>query len=165
ALADGSPSVVGFEANGGFLVGNDLTVDGQKLSALPTRDAVLPALLVLAMAKQQGCNVSALLAGLPKRYTASDRLQDFPVDHSRALLDSLQRDDTAYQSLWGNELGRLARSDLTDGLRLIFDNGEVVHLRPSGNAPELRCYAEADSMDRAQNLVALSLQRIADNYK
>ncbi|MBL6986732.1 MAG: phosphomannomutase, partial [Methylobacter sp.] len=63
------------------------------------------------------------------------------------------------------ELGRLARRDLTDGLRLIFDNGEVVHLRPSGNAPELRCYAEADSMGRAQNLVTLSLQRIADNYK
>lgn len=159
-LAAGSHSVVGFEANGGFLVGNDLTVGGQPLSALPTRDAVLPALIVLAMARQQGGKVSDLLTALPQRYTASDRLQDFPVANSRALLDSLQSDDTAYQRLWGNDLGGLARRDLTDGLRLTFDNGEIVHLRPSGNAPELRCYAEADSMERAQALVTLSLQRI-----
>jgi len=165
ALADGSPSVVGFEANGGFLVGNDLTIGQQTLSALPTRDAVLPALIVLAMARQQGGKVSALLAGLPQRYTASDRLQDFPAERSRALLDSLQCDDAAYQSLWGNELGTLAGKDLTDGLRLIFDNGEIVHLRPSGNAPELRCYAEADTMERARTLVILSLQHIADGYQ
>ncbi len=163
-LAAGSSSVVGFEANGGFLVGNDLMVEGQRLAALPTRDAVLPALAVLAMARQQGCKVSALLSGLPHRYTASDRLQNFPVANSRALLDSLQSDDAAYQSLWGNELGAVALRDLTDGLRLTFDNGEIVHLRPSGNAPELRCYAEADNMERAQALVTLSLQRIAEAY-
>lgn len=160
-LATGSSSVVGFEANGGFLVGNDLTVNGQPLAALPTRDAVLPALAVLAMARQQGAKLSSLPAGLPQRYTASDRLQNFPVADSRALLDRLQSNDTAYQSLWGNELGALARRDLTDGLRLTFDNGEIVHLRPSGNAPELRCYAEAAGMERAQSLVRLSLQRIA----
>ncbi len=160
----GSPSVVGFEANGGFLVGNDLAVGGQTLAALPTRDAVLPALAVLAMARQQGGKVSALLTGLPRRYTASDRLQDFPVANSRALLDSLRSDETAYQSLWGNELGAVARRDLIDGLRLTFDNGEIVHLRPSGNAPELRCYAEADNMERAQTLVTSSLQRIAEDF-
>ncbi len=164
-LAAGSPSVVGFEANGGFLVGNDLMVGGRTLVALPTRDALLPALIVLAMARQQGSNVSGLLSGLPQRYTASDRLQDFPVASSRALLDSLQNDETAYQSLWSNELGSVVQRDLTDGLRLTFGNGEIVHLRPSGNAPELRCYAEADSMERAQALVTLTLQRIAKDYK
>ncbi|MGZ4958481.1 MAG: phosphomannomutase [Methylomonas sp.] len=164
AQAQGYAGVAGFEANGGFLAGNGLTVGGRKLAALPTRDALLPALAVLAMAKQQGQKVSILLADLPKRYTASDRLQDFPVASSRALLEKLQNDDTAYLSLWGNELGTIKRRDLTDGLRLTFDNGEIVHLRPSGNAPELRCYAEADSMDRAQTLVALSLRRIGQDY-
>ncbi len=162
ALATGSSSVAGFEANGGFLVGNGLTVGGQTLAALPTRDAVLPALAVLAMARQQGSKVSALPAGLPQRYTASDRLQNFPAADGRALLDRLQSDDNAYRSLWKNELGALAQRDVTDGLRLTFDNGEIVHLRPSGNAPELRCYAEADRMEQAQALVTLSLQRIAD---
>jgi phosphomannomutase len=162
ASADGSSSVAGFEANGGFLAGQGLSVNQHDLPALPTRDAVLPALAVLAMASQQGTKVSALLADLPQRFTASDRIQDFPVANSRALLDRLQNDATAYRGLWGEELGELAGRDLTDGLRLSFENGEIVHLRPSGNAPELRCYAEASSMRRAENLVKFSLQRIAD---
>ncbi|WP_425453675.1 hypothetical protein [Marinomonas pollencensis] len=32
--------------------------------------------------------------------------------------------------------------DETDGLRMILNTGDIVHLRPSGNAPELRCYME-----------------------
>jgi phosphomannomutase len=36
-------------------------------------------------------------------------------------------------------------ADQTDGLRLSFDSGDVVHLRPSGNAPELRVYTESDT--------------------
>jgi phosphomannomutase len=161
AEANGSHSVVGFEANGGFLVGKGLRVADQLLAALATRDAVLPALALLAMAKQQDCKMSALTSNLPARFTASDRLQNFSIADSRALLERLQADETAYQSLWGTELGVITNTDLTDGLRLTFANGEIVHLRPSGNAPELRCYAEADNMARAQNLVNSSLQRIA----
>ncbi|MCK9608401.1 MAG: phosphomannomutase [Methylomonas sp.] len=160
----GGQGVAGFEANGGFLAGHGLTVAGRMLAALPTRDAVLPALVLLAMAKLQRCKLSALTANLPKRYTSSDRLQDFPAADSRALLAQLQQDDTAYQSLWGTALGTVARRDLTDGLRLTFTNGEIVHLRPSGNAPELRCYTEADNMPRAQALVTLTLREISSKY-
>ena len=39
-------------------------------------------------------------------------------------------------------------------LGLTFDNAEVVHLRPSGNAPEFRCYAEAGTAARATDLCA-----------
>jgi phosphomannomutase len=162
AEANGSLSVAGFEANGGFLAGNGLRVGQHTLAALPTRDAVLPALALLAMAKQQGVTLSALSTNLPKRYTASDRIQNYPTNNSHALLDRLQQDDAAYQSLWGDSLGQIVNRDLTDGLRLTFANGEIVHLRPSGNAPELRCYAETDSIDRAQTLVNQTLKRIAE---
>lgn len=158
--AQGRGGVAGFEANGGFLAGEGLLIAGQPLAALPTRDSVLPALALLAMAKQQGQKLSALTTHLPKRFTASDRIQNFPAASSQALLDHLQSDANAYQSLWGNELGAVVQRDSTDGLRLTFENGEIVHLRPSGNAPELRCYAEANEMERAQYLVATSLQRI-----
>jgi len=161
AIATGSPSVAGFEANGGFLAGHGLKVGEQTLQALPTRDAVLPALALLAMASQQACKISDLLINLPQRYSASDRIQNFPTANSLALLDRLQNDDAAYLALWGNELGIISHRNLTDGLRLTFADGEIIHLRPSGNAPELRCYAEADTMERAKALVALSLQRIA----
>jgi phosphomannomutase len=33
-----------------------------------------------------------------------------------------------------------------------------VHLRPSGNAPEFRCYAESDSADAATVLVTRHLE-------
>ena len=154
-------SVAGFEANGGFLAGTGLRVGEQVLAALPTRDAVLPALAILAMAKQQDGKISGLLTNLPQRYTASDRLQNFATANSRRLLDNLQRQADAYQQLWGNSLGEVINRDMTDGLRLTFSNGEIVHLRPSGNAPELRCYAEANSTQRAQELVNTSLQKIA----
>jgi phosphomannomutase len=47
--------------------------------------------------------------------------------------------------------------DETDGLRVTLASGEIVHLRPSGNAPELRCYAEADTAARARELAAWAL--------
>jgi phosphomannomutase len=160
AIASGSPSVAGFEANGGFLAGQGLRINGQALDALPTRDAVLPALAILALAAGQGGKISALLADLPRRFTASDRIQGFPTASSQALVARLQSDPAAALSLWGGELGDIVKCDLTDGLRLTFASGEIIHLRPSGNAPELRCYAEADSVARAQTLVRQSLQGV-----
>ncbi|TPO12199.1 phosphomannomutase, partial [Mesorhizobium sp. CU2] len=50
----------------------------------------------------------------------------------------------------------------TDGLRARMVSGEIVHLRPSGNAPEFRCYAEAASHDRASEIVAIALERARD---
>ncbi|WP_280925456.1 hypothetical protein [Shewanella holmiensis] len=52
--------------------------------------------------------------------------------------------------------------DSTDGLRLRLDNGDVVHLRPSGNAPELRCYAESMSVVPATSLVELVLSSLTN---
>jgi phosphomannomutase len=46
-------------------------------------------------------------------------------------------------------------------MRLTCASGDVVHLRPSGNAPELRCCTEADTHERAEALCADALQRVA----
>jgi len=35
---------------------------------------------------------------------------------------------------------------------MIFDSDEVIHLRPSGNAPEFRCYNEATTAVRVAEL-------------
>lgn len=153
--------VAGFEANGGFLAGEGLTLNGQVIAELPTRDAVLPALSILAMASQQGVKISALTANLPQRFTASDRLQNYPSERSKALLAALQAGDTELQTFWDPALGGIVRTDTTDGLRLTFANGEIIHLRPSGNAPELRCYAESGNVERAQALVAETLGKIS----
>lgn len=51
-------------------------------------------------------------------------------------------------------------SDTLDGVPMTLESGDVVHLRASGNAPELRCYAEAATGEEAERLIALVLSRI-----
>jgi phosphomannomutase len=40
---------------------------------------------------------------------------------------------------------------------VLFENGEVAHFRPSGNADELRIYAVADTQDRADAITTLGV--------
>ena len=158
--SDSGEAVVGFEANGGFLVGSRFERNGKKLEPLPTRDAVLPALTALAAAQEINRKVSSLMQDLPARYTASDRLQDYPVATSRQLILELTNDPQALQKYLAPDQAQPVDCDTTDGLRITFDNGEIVHLRPSGNAPELRCYCEASTEQRAMQLVQTVLARI-----
>jgi len=165
-VSRGITPVVGYEANGGFLTGSDIERDGKLLSALPTRDAVLVALTILLMAKRQGVPISKLTADLPKRFTASDRIKDFPTELSRAHLAALssgdiERDKAALSRLFAGSFGPVVGIDTTDGLRLTFASGEVAHLRPSGNAPELRAYTEADTPGRAAEMNRICMQMLA----
>jgi phosphomannomutase len=152
--------VVGYEANGGFLVGSPIHKDGRHLAPLPTRDAVLPVLALLALARERGVPLSALAKDLPPRFTASDRIKDFATEKSRQLIQQLAASQQAIQQLLGDLCGPPGHLDQTDGLRITFANGEIVHLRPSGNAPELRCYAEADTPARAAALAQSCLERV-----
>lgn len=159
ASAKGHP-VVGYEANGGFLLGSDVTVNGRSLRALKTRDAVLPMILALTAARARRLKLSELPKELPSRHTFSDRLQDVDIQACRDLLAGLARDSSTFSRL-GNVPAPTA-IDLTDGVRAILPSGEILHLRLSGNAPELRCYAEASSLQRAEALCADCLRSIRD---
>jgi phosphomannomutase len=148
--------VVGFEANGGFLLGGDVARDGRTLTALPTRDAALPILALLAAAGARGGSLAALRADVPPRFTASDRIPAFETERSRRLLAHLRGSAAALREFLA-PVGAPAAVDETDGMRVTLASGEIVHLRPSGNAPELRCYAEADTADRARELAGWAL--------
>jgi phosphomannomutase len=157
ALIDGSTTVCGYEANGGFLLGTDVEHEGRRLPALPTRDAVLPMLAVLVDARRKGMTLSALQATLPARYTFSERLQDYPTDQSQALLGRLQQGTETeilarLTQMFNDLAGTAIAFDTTDGLRITFEKGDIIHLRPSGNAPELRCYTESATAGRAVSL-------------
>ncbi|MGD8854477.1 MAG: phosphomannomutase [Gammaproteobacteria bacterium] len=160
ALAEGG-TVAGYEANGGFLLASDVSRGGRTLAALPTRDAVLPMLAILAAAVEQGSPVSALVAALPQRFTASGRLKDFPTEESRIRIRGLTDNPALIEAQFGHLCGKVRHTDSTDGLRITFENDEIVHLRPSGNAPELRCYNEADSPQRAEELNRDCLEMLA----
>jgi len=47
--------------------------------------------------------------------------------------------------------------DYTDGVRICFSNGDVAHVRPSGNSDELRIYAVADTQARADEITGLGV--------
>jgi len=152
--------VIGYEANGGFLLGSNLIRNNQALKALPTRDAILPMLAMLCMAHEQGVVFSKLRQNLPQRFTASNRLQNFSNKKSMQILEQLGSDLSTTAKLLASDAGEIVDVNLTDGLRLTFQNGDIVHLRPSGNAPELRCYAEANTETRATSLCERTLNFI-----
>jgi len=183
--------IVGWEANGGFLLGSAIDVGKAPLAPLPTRDAVLPMLATLFAAARERVSLSVLWGRLPSRYGRSGLKDNVPVAVSRAILAALVPPGSAPEVSFGEgdtvtagtdtldehsaapwrkaratlarfftgELGfgKIARINVLDGVRVYFSSGDVAHIRPSGNAPQLRIYANADSQARADRIVQLGL--------
>lgn len=192
ARAKGRQAVCGWEANGGFLTGSDITCRGKRLPALPTRDAFLPILAVLACAAERNLSLSALFAELPARFSRAALLKNFPRAASCRILNRFSppdplvtdvvfatdatlllddqgravpatpaastallrlRDQLARCFSPALGFGAIQRLNYIDGVRVAFDNGDIAHFRPSGNADELRIYAVADTPARADAIV------------
>lgn len=150
--------VAGYEANGGFLLGFAADAPAGKLSALPTRDSFLP--IVAALVAAAGQPLSARVAAEPPRFTAADRLQEVPDAKMRALVADLAARAAARAGFLAACDAAEAATDLTDGVRMTATDGRVLHVRPSGNAPELRLYVEAADVDTAQAALARGLAEL-----
>lgn len=160
AREKGCTRVCGWEANGGFLTATPLSWHGRILPALATRDAFLPLLCVLARMRREGVPMSALFDALPHRYSRAGLVRNFPRLWSEHILAACGPEQAiAFNDFFPREngFGAVVARDYTDGLRLSFDNGDVAHLRPSGNAEELRLYAVADTQARADEIVRLGV--------
>jgi len=173
ASHQGEWNVFSWESNGGFLTGTDLTIGDKTLKALPTRDAVLPLLSVIHLIVISGKNVSQFLKTLTKRFTHADRKKEFPIGIGKAIISYLTPKDPndageleiikkRIEEVFLNDdgFGKVQDLNYTDGIRILFDNGEISHLRPSGNAPEFRNYAIADSQGRAREMVRIGLEKV-----
>lgn len=157
AVEKGNKGVVGYEANGGFLTNTGFPMFGKNLAALPTRDAVLPVLSIILLSIREKKTISGLLAGLPQRFTASDRIQNFPTEESAKIIARFA-DVAVIEEAFGDAFGKVESVDRTDGLRVTFQSSEVLHMRPSGNAPEFRCYNEAGSQARVFEMQQQSME-------
>ncbi len=197
ALASGKQAVCGWEANGGFLTGSGFKRDGRTLPALPTRDAVLPIVAVLSIARREDLPLIDIFSRLPKRFSRSALIKQFPRTIGLAMVkrfspadDSVKTvefneqtypaiKDANYQVILANPIqiksliaiktqlesvfnsisgfGKIVKMNFIDGIRLYFSSGEVAHLRPSGNADELRIYAVADTQDRADQIASMAV--------
>lgn len=163
AISSGKTKVVGWEVNGGFLLANDFAIGGNVLSALPTRDAFFPIIASLVSATEQEKTISALFSVLPARFTQAGLIDNFPVEISKAIIERFTEDSednrlalqNVFKSTYG--FGILVSTNSLDGIRIYFDNGDIAHLRPSGNAPQLRIYSVADSQKRSDEIVQLAI--------
>jgi phosphomannomutase len=165
ALGKGKKRVCGWEPNGGFLTGSPIVRNGAVLPPLLTRDAGLPILGVLFAAEQAGLSLIDLFARLPKRFSRAALLKQFP--RATALKIVARFSPPADARAIHKELAlfftpalgfdSISNVDYTDGVRVRFANGQVAHVRPSGNADELRIYAVADTQERADEITALGV--------
>lgn len=164
AIEEGKTKAVGWEVNGGFLLAKDFTINGSILPSLPTRDAFLPILIALVGAAEQEKTISELFSELPARFTQAGLIDNFPVEVSRAILESFAEDSNESRAELGqyftsdDGFGEITKTDSLDGIRIFFENGDIAHLRPSGNAPQLRTYSVANSQERADEIVRLAIE-------
>jgi phosphomannomutase len=152
AKRDGKTGIVGFEANGGFLTLSDFNVGGQTLTALPTRDCFLPILATLCTAAHAKTSLSEVVKEFAFPHAVADRVVDFPLETSAKLMAGLYN-SAALREDFFVPFGKITSVDETDGLRVTLDTKSIIHLRPSGNAPEFRCYVEAESEHEAEVLL------------
>ncbi len=196
ARQKGRRVICGWEANGGFLTGSDISLNGRILKALPTRDALLPILCTLFSAQRKGLSLVELFAELPARFSRAALLKQFPRPVSLAIIERFSPADSRIGDVFfdaghtrvldrsGSELqppdielqrlaslraelegyfspalgfAPIARLNYVDGVRITFENADVAHIRPSGNADELRIYAVADTLARAEDITRLGI--------
>jgi len=203
--AAGRRNVLGWEANGGFIMGSDVERNGKVLISLPTRDAMLPILSALFSAREDedrqpgsAYALTDVFDRLPKRYGKAGLIDNYPVEMSKLIIRTYSPSDEAIQqvdfkadgvllhlanggtrtvgledplakamlankaeleSFYKPELGfgRVTSINTIDGVRIFFDNGDIAHMRPSGNAPQLRIYAIAPTQERANAIVQMAL--------
>ena len=129
------------------------------LTALLTRDATLPILAVLFAAAESGLSLVELFARLPKRFSRAALLRQFPRPAGLKILTTFAADQARLAAFFTPAMGfgAITRVDTTDGLRVLFASGDVAHVRPSGNADELRIYAVADTQERADAITAMGV--------
>lgn len=152
ALARGRDRVMGFEANGGLLTASSFSLPGGSITPLPTRDSFLPILAPLFLAAQKKLRLSQLAGDFRMPVAMADRLENFPIETSAALMAHLRQSDENLKSFLV-PIGAVAKKSDIDGLRVTLEDGRIIHLRPSGNAPEMRCYVEASTEAAAATLL------------
>ncbi len=154
-------SVVGWEVNGGFLVGKNINYKSKKIPPLETRDAFLPILITLTVAAKNNKTVGGVFNELtPKRYSSAGLIDVESFDLMSRSLIKLSNEYKFIGELFDKSkgFGSVESVDKTDGVRIIFSNKDVAHIRGSGNAPQLRIYSTANTKVRAEEIVEMCIE-------
>lgn len=161
-------NILGFEANGGTLLGSDFRIGKKTLSALPTRDSVIAILSALYYLRDKKFSLKQFRKKFKLTYTTSSSIKNVANEKINELLGMLETSpDQIIKILKIRK--KVKETDSLDGLKIYFVDQTILHLRGSGNASELRCYTEAHTQaaaDRFNQRCQLTLsQWIKHNAK
>ncbi|MFZ3202223.1 MAG: hypothetical protein WA175_13870, partial [Candidatus Acidiferrales bacterium] len=147
---------VGFKYVGPLLREDKIALGGEESAGLtihghlPEKDGILACLLVAEMIAARQAPLKEQLRELFRRVWREYwpiRVNLHLSEEAQARLPERLRGER--KEFAGR---RVARTNRTDGWKLIFENGDWVLMRPSGTEPLVRIYAEAATMAAAQKL-------------
>src|SRR5580704_4374636 len=147
---------VGFKYVGPLLRAGKIALGGEESAGmtihghLPEKDGILACLLVAEMIAARQKSLGDQLRDLFRRVGAEfwpvrENLH-LPAEAQAKLPDRLLENFTEFAG------HKVARTDRTDGLQLIFDDDSWILMRPSGTEPVVRIYTEAAQLVAAQKL-------------
>jgi phosphoglucomutase len=155
---------VGFKYIGGLLREGKIALGGEESAGLtihghvPEKDGILACLLVAEMIAARRASLGEQLHDLFRRvggeYWPIRVNLHVPEAVQAALPQRLAREPKDFSGR------RVARTNRTDGLKLIFEDGAWVLMRPSGTEPLVRIYAETSSPAASQQLAEEARQWI-----
>jgi phosphoglucomutase len=147
---------VGFKYVGPFLREGKIALGGEESAGLtirghvPEKDGILACLLVAEMIAARQASLLDQLRDLFRRvgreYSPVRVSLNLEEDAQESLPERLKAD---FKEFAGR---RVATVNRNDGLKLIFDNGDWILMRPSGTEPLLRVYTEAASLAQSEEL-------------
>ena len=147
---------VGFKYVGPLLREDKIALGGEESAGmtirghLPEKDGILACLLVGEMIAARQVSLSDQLRDLFRRVGR----EFWPVRENLHLSEDVQaklprRLKGTFKEFAGH---RVTRTDRTDGLKLILDDGTWVLMRPSGTEPVVRIYTEAATEAAAKRM-------------
>lgn len=121
---------LGGEENGGIFYGPHL----------PVRDGAMATALILDIIAKTGSSLSKLLRDLPKSFIEKGKVEcpeELKQEVAKQLAEQVKDLDV----------------NITDGVKIWFEDESAILIRPSGTEPIYRLYAEAKTAEKAARLV------------
>jgi alpha-D-glucose phosphate-specific phosphoglucomutase len=147
---------VGFKYVGPLLREDKIVLGGEESAGmtirghLPEKDGILACLLVAEMIAARQSSLADQLRDLFLRVGREFWPVRVNLHLSEDAQDKLpQRLKSAFKEFAGR---RVVKENRLDGLKLIFEDGDWVLMRPSGTEPVMRIYTEAASIEASQKL-------------
>jgi phosphomannomutase len=135
---------------GKILVGGEESAGMTIYGHVPEKDGILTCLLVAEMIAARQASLGEQLRDLFRRVGR----EFWPVRENLHLSEDVQQNmPERLRQEFSSFAGRkVVRADRTDGLKLLFENGEWLLMRLSGTEPLIRIYTEAAAQAASNKL-------------